>query len=61
MHYSIISGRLAPLATVLPDAPAEWEQFFDRALNPKTALRPQSAKEFVSTLAKSFGITGKNA
>jgi tRNA A-37 threonylcarbamoyl transferase component Bud32 len=61
MHYSIISGRFTALSTLLPDAPAEWEQFFERALNPKTALRPQSAKEFVSTLAKALGIIGKNA
>jgi len=44
----------------LPDAPAEWQQFFERALSPKTALRPQSAKEFVSALEKAFASIGKS-
>ena len=56
MHHSIISGRFTPLSTHLPDAPAGWQQFFDRALSPKTAGRPQSAKEFVSALAKAFAL-----
>ena len=59
MQYSIVNGRFTPLPTHLPDAPAEWQQFFERALNPKTALRPQSAKEFVSTLGKAFALIGK--
>jgi tRNA A-37 threonylcarbamoyl transferase component Bud32 len=54
MHHSIISGRFTPLSTHLPDAPAEWQQFFERALSPKTAARPQSAKEFVSDLGRRF-------
>jgi len=59
MHHSIISGRFTPISTHLPDAPAEWQQFFDRALCPKTAARPQSAKEFVSALGKAFALAGK--
>jgi tRNA A-37 threonylcarbamoyl transferase component Bud32 len=58
MHHSIVSGRFTPLSTLLPDAPAEWQQFFEAALNPKTAARPQSAKEFASTLGKAFAYTG---
>jgi serine/threonine-protein kinase len=54
MHHSIISGRFTPLSTLLPDAPAEWQQFFELALSPKTSVRPQSAKEFVSALGKAF-------
>jgi len=61
MHNSIINGRFTPLSTALPDAPAEWQQFFERALSPKTALRPQSAKEFLSTLGKAFTCIGKSA
>jgi len=61
MHYSIVNGRFTPLSAHLPDAPAEWQQFFESALNPKTALRPQSANEFVSTLGKAFAIVGKGA
>jgi tRNA A-37 threonylcarbamoyl transferase component Bud32 len=60
MHHSIISGRFTPLSTHLPEAPAEWQQFFERALSPKTAARPQSAKEFVSTLGKAFAFIGKS-
>jgi eukaryotic-like serine/threonine-protein kinase len=59
MHHSIVNGRFNPLSTHLPDAPAEWQQFFDRALNAKTAVRPQSAKEFFFTLEKAF-VVGKN-
>jgi eukaryotic-like serine/threonine-protein kinase len=60
LHFSIMSGRFTPLSTHLPDAPAEWEQFFERALNPRTVLRPQSAKEFLSTLGKTFALVGKS-
>ncbi len=60
MQYSIVNGRFTPLPTDLPDAPAEWQQFFERALSPKTAVRPQSAKEFVSTLGKAFAFVGKS-
>jgi tRNA A-37 threonylcarbamoyl transferase component Bud32 len=60
MHHSIVNGRFTPLTTYLPDAPAEWQQFFERALSPKTATRPQSAKEFVSTLGEAFAFVGKS-
>ena len=61
MHHSIINGRFTPLSTHLPDAPAEWQQFFERALSPKTTVRSQSAKEFVSDLRKTFGLIEKSA
>ena len=32
-HYAIVSGGFTPLSTHLPDAPAEWQQFFERALS----------------------------
>ncbi len=60
MHYAIVNGRFTPLSTALPDAPAEWQSFFERALNPKTVVRPQSAKEFVSAFEKAFGFVGKS-
>lgn len=60
MHHFIASGRFTPLSTHLPDAPAEWQQFFERALSLKTAVRPQSAREFISTLGKAFGSIEKN-
>jgi eukaryotic-like serine/threonine-protein kinase len=61
MHYAMVSGRFTPLATHLPDAPAEWQQFFEGALNPKAVVRPQSAKEFLSTLGKAFAVVGKSS
>jgi serine/threonine-protein kinase len=60
MHYSIVHGQFTPLSTHLPDAPAEWQQFFERALNPKTAERPQSAEEFVSAFTKAFALVGNS-
>ena len=59
MQYAIVRGRFTPLSASLPDAPAEWQQFFNRALNPNTSERPQSAKEFVSALHTAFGVAGK--
>jgi eukaryotic-like serine/threonine-protein kinase len=61
MHYAIANGRFTPLSTHLPDAPVEWQQFFERALSPKTAVRPQSAREFVGTLGKAFALIGESA
>ncbi len=58
MHYSIVHGSFTTISTHLPDAPAEWQQFFERALNPKTDLRPQSAEEFLSTFRKAFAFVG---
>ena len=59
MHHSIVYGRFTPLSTIVPAAPAEWQQFFERDLNPKTAARPQSAREFVFTLMEMFALSAK--
>jgi len=61
MHNAILNCRFTPLSTHLPDAPAEWQKFFDRALSPKTSDRPQSAKEFASTLGNALVFSGKPA
>lgn len=60
MHHSIVDGRFTPLSSHLPDAPAEWQQFFERALSSKTTVRPQSAREFVSALGKAFTFIEKS-
>ncbi len=60
MQYAIINGRFTPLSAHLPDAPAEWQQFFERALSPKTAAWPQSAKEFISAVGKALAFVGKS-
>jgi hypothetical protein len=56
MQLAIVHGRFIPFSTSLPDAPAEWQQFFERALSPQSAARPQSAEEFLSTLRKTFAL-----
>jgi tRNA A-37 threonylcarbamoyl transferase component Bud32 len=61
MYYSIANGRFTPLSAQLPEAPAEWQQFFERALNPKAGPRPQSAKEFVSALGQTFALAGNRS
>ncbi len=61
LHYAIVQGRFTPLATHLPEAPAEWQQFFGRALSPQTAERPQSAEDFFSALRKAFALAGNRA
>jgi eukaryotic-like serine/threonine-protein kinase len=58
MQHSIVNGRFTPLSTHLPEAPAEWQQFFERALNPKTTSRPQSARDFGSALARALAVGG---
>jgi serine/threonine-protein kinase len=59
MHYAVVHGRFAPLSDRLPDAPAEWQHFFEAALSPSSAERPQSAREFLSVLRKAFSAAGK--
>jgi tRNA A-37 threonylcarbamoyl transferase component Bud32 len=39
-------GRLAEVRIHLPDAPPEWQGFFDRALAPDRSERPASALDF---------------
>jgi len=60
MQYSIAHGRFTPLSSHLPDAPAEWQEFFERALNPKMTVRPQSAREFLTALESAFAVAGKS-
>jgi len=60
MQYAIVHGQFTPVSIHLPDAPAEWQQFFARALNPNTANRPQSAKQFFSSLAKMLTDANKS-
>lgn len=61
MHHSIVQGRFTPVAVDLPGAPAQWQQFFERALSLNPAERPRSAREFLSTLTMAFGLAGKTA
>jgi serine/threonine-protein kinase len=47
---AVAAGQFRPLATHLPDAPARWQEFFDRALAADPRRRPQSAEIFFSEL-----------
>lgn len=59
VQYAIVHGRFTPVSVHLQDAPAEWQQFFEGALNPNTANRPQSAKQFFSSLAQTLTNANK--
>jgi len=61
MQFAIVHGRFAAVSVHSLDAPAEWQQFFERALNPDPSERPKSASEFRSELAKAFAVVGKSA
>jgi hypothetical protein len=38
----------------LPDAPARWQEFFQRAFSSRSDLRPQSAEGFLTELDTAF-------
>jgi serine/threonine-protein kinase len=51
---AVMAGRFTPISRRLPSAPAEWEEFFGRALAPDPGLRPRAASEFLSELQKAL-------
>jgi tRNA A-37 threonylcarbamoyl transferase component Bud32 len=57
MQHLILSGRAIPVSTHLPEAPPEYQRFFDHALSPDTTVRPQSAAEFLSSLETAFALS----
>jgi hypothetical protein len=48
------AARFAPLTAHLPDAPARWQEFFQRAFSSRSDLRPQSAEGFLTELDTAF-------
>ena len=50
----IILCKFAPIATHLPDAPASWQAFFERALAQKAEARPSSALAFRAELEEAL-------
>jgi hypothetical protein len=48
LHDAIITGRVIPLRTRVPEAPQTWQDFFDRALSIRIDLRPGSAVQLFS-------------
>jgi eukaryotic-like serine/threonine-protein kinase len=54
-RHLVLSGRPVPLREHLPDAPATWQEFFDRSLSPDRTRRPRSATEFFRQLQTASG------
>lgn len=40
---AVLAGRVTMLRKHLPEAPASWQEFFDKALSPRVELRPNTA------------------
>jgi tRNA A-37 threonylcarbamoyl transferase component Bud32 len=53
-HAAVMAGRFTPLVRRLPPAPAEWEEFFRRALAADARQRPGAASEFLLELEKTL-------
>jgi serine/threonine-protein kinase len=51
---AMLSGRLTPVLTYLPNAPASWQTFFDLALALDPSSRPRSATIFLSELKQAL-------
>jgi hypothetical protein len=51
---AIIDGRMAPIDSQLPEAPASLRQFFEKALASDRRLRPPSASQFLSDFMQSI-------
>jgi len=48
VRLAILDSRMAPLQAHLPEAPASWQQFFEKALALVPASRPTSALQLLS-------------
>jgi len=53
-HVAILSGRVTPIYVHAPDAPASWQDFFERALALDPSQRPDSATSFFSQLEQAL-------
>ncbi len=54
--------RLSPINLHLPEAPPEWQDFFEKALSPDPAKRPASARELFASLQTAVaGLTSSAA
>jgi eukaryotic-like serine/threonine-protein kinase len=54
VRNAILDGKMTPLRTHLPEAPASWEHFFDKALAYDVNSRPQSALQLLSGFKQSI-------
>jgi serine/threonine-protein kinase len=48
IRSAILDGKVTALYTHLPEAPASWQHFFDKALASDVGSRPQSALQLLS-------------
>ncbi len=55
LHAAVLGGHLTPFAASYPDAPAAWQEFFQKALALRPEDRPQSAQSFFSELERALG------
>ena len=53
-HVAILSGRVTPISVHAPDAPASWQDFFERVLALNPSQRPDSATSFFSELEQAL-------
>ena len=53
-YGTILAGSFIPVSKHLPDAPGRWQEFFAQALALDPAVRPASARMFISQLGRAF-------
>jgi tRNA A-37 threonylcarbamoyl transferase component Bud32/membrane-associated protease RseP (regulator of RpoE activity) len=53
-HSAILSGRVTPIPTHVPDSPQSWQEFFARALALDPAARPASAQELLVEMERAL-------
>jgi hypothetical protein len=51
---AVLDGRMTPLNAHLPEAPASWSRFFERALATRVELRPASALQLFADFKQSI-------
>jgi hypothetical protein len=51
---AVLAGRFGPVRSRLPQAPAAWQQFFERALALEPHRRPPSARVFCAELERAL-------
>ncbi|MCJ7504036.1 MAG: protein kinase [Acidobacteriia bacterium] len=54
-QVALLAGRFTPVAKHLPEAPAQWQEFFARAFALERERRPGSARVFFSALEQALG------
>ena len=58
IRVAIVNDRMTPLHAHLPDGPATWQHFLEKALAFNPASRPQSALQLLSEFKQDILCTG---